>query len=94
MAQEFSTLHGMLTHGFPNMVLVGHMRDGGGSTNSNFPFHHQSTQAAYLIKKTIDDGASGFQVTEAAESRWRRTIREKMPADSAVPGGMYARLPE
>jgi cyclohexanone monooxygenase len=74
-----STLHGMLTHGFPNMALVGHMRDGGGSTNSNFPFHHQSTHVAALIKKTIDAGASGFHVTEAAEKSWRRTMREKMP---------------
>ena len=78
-SKQFSTLHGMLTHGFPNMVLVGHMRDGGGSTNSNFPFHHQSAQAAYIIKKTIEDGASSFEVTEEGENRWRQAIREKMP---------------
>jgi hypothetical protein len=74
-----STLHGMLTHGFPNLALVGHMRDGGGSTNSNFPFHHQSTHVAALIRKTIEAGAASFEVTEAAEQGWRRTMREKMP---------------
>lgn len=78
-SKEFSSLHGVLTHGFPNMVLVGHMRDGGGSTNSNFPFTHQAPHAALLIKKTIDDGASSFEVTKEGEDRWRRAMKEKMP---------------
>lgn len=78
-SKEFVTLHGMLTHGFPNMVLVGHMRDGGGTTNSNFPFHHQSAHVAKIIKKTIDFGASSFDVTKEAEDGWRRAMREKMP---------------
>ncbi len=78
-SKKFATLHGMLTHGFPNMVLVGHMRDGGGSTNSNFPFTHQSAHAAALIKRTIESGASSFDVTEEAEDGWRRTMQEKMP---------------
>jgi cyclohexanone monooxygenase len=78
-SERFATLHGMLTHGFPNMALVGHMRDGGGSTNSNFPFTHQAAHVAALVKKTLDVGASSFEVTEAAEERWRRTMREKMP---------------
>ncbi|HEV2362965.1 MAG TPA: NAD(P)/FAD-dependent oxidoreductase [Caulobacteraceae bacterium] len=77
--KQFCTLHGMLTHGFPNMALVGHMRDGGGSTNSNFPFHHQATHVALLIKKTIDSGASSFEVTEQGEEGWRRAMIEKMP---------------
>ncbi len=76
---SFVTLHGMLTHGFPNMVLVGHMRDGGGSTNSNFPFHHQAGHAAILIKKTIDAGVSSFDVIKDAEDRWRRTMQDKAP---------------
>lgn len=78
-SEKFSSLHGVLTNGFPNMVLVGHMRDGGGTSNSNFPFTHQSTHVAALIKQTIDSGASSFDVTEEAEERWRRTMREKMP---------------
>ena len=77
--RKFVTLHGVLTHGFPNMVLVGHMRDGGGSTNSNFPFHHQSIYAAKLIRKTIDKGAASFDVTEAAEDGWRAQMRAKAP---------------
>jgi cyclohexanone monooxygenase len=78
-SKSFSTLHGMLTHGFPNLVLVGHLRDGGASTNVNHPFTHQAAHAAALIKKTIDDGAASFEATEAAEHGWRRTMREKMP---------------
>jgi cyclohexanone monooxygenase len=61
------------------MALVGHMRDGGGTTNSNFPFHHQATHVAALIKKTIEDGALSFEVTEDAEARWRSTMRDKAP---------------
>ncbi|MHB8530657.1 MAG: flavin-containing monooxygenase, partial [Caulobacteraceae bacterium] len=78
-SKEFSSLHGLMTNGFPNMVLVGHMRDGGGSTNSNFPFTHQAAHVALLIKKTIDDGASSFEVTKEAEERWRRAMKEKAP---------------
>jgi cation diffusion facilitator CzcD-associated flavoprotein CzcO len=77
--KQFVTLHGVLTHGFPNMVLVGHMRDGGGSSNSNFPFTHQAPYAAALIKKTMDRGASSFDVTEEAEQRWRQAMKDKMP---------------
>jgi cyclohexanone monooxygenase len=76
---KFGTLHGVMTHGFPNMVLVGHMRDGGGSTNSNFPFHHQAGHVATLIRKTIECGASSFEVTQEAEDGWRRTMKEKAP---------------
>src|SRR3546814_8315516 len=61
------------------MVLVGHMRDGGGSTNTNFPFTHQAVYAAALIKKVMDRGASSFDVTQEAEDRWRSTMREKAP---------------
>src|SRR3546814_17932997 len=61
------------------MVLVGHMRDGGGSTNANFPFTHQAVYAAALIKKVMDRGASSFDVTQEAEDRWRSTMREKAP---------------
>src|SRR3546814_15076739 len=68
---KFATLHGVLTHGFPNMVLVGHMRDGGGSTNANFPFTHQAVYAAALIKKVMARGASSFDVTQEAEDRWQ-----------------------
>lgn len=78
-SKGFSTLHGILTHGFPNMVLVGHMRDGGGSSNSNFPFHHQATQVATIIRKTLDSGAVSFDVTKEAEDGWRSAMREKMP---------------
>lgn len=78
-SKQFGTLHGMLTHGFPNMVLVGHMRDGGGTTNSNYPFHYQSTHVAKIIKRTIDSGASSFDVTKEAEDGWRRAMRQKAP---------------
>jgi cyclohexanone monooxygenase len=78
-SKKFTTLHGVTTHGFPNMVLVGHLRDGGGSTNSNFPFTHQAVYAAALIKKVMDSGASSFDVKQEAEDGWRNTMREKMP---------------
>lgn len=77
--QNFRTLHGVMTAGFPNMVLVGHMRDGGGTTNSNFPFHHQATHVASIIKKTMEAGAASFEVTEQAEDAWRQTMRDKAP---------------
>jgi len=41
--------------------------------------NQQSTHVAAIIKKTIEDGAATFEVTEAAENGWVRTMREKMP---------------
>lgn len=78
-SKNFVTLHGVTTHGFPNMVLVGHMRDGGGSTNANFPLTHQATYAAALIKKVMDSGATSFDVKAEAEQGWRQTMRDKAP---------------
>jgi cyclohexanone monooxygenase len=77
--QQFTSLHGMLTHGFPNMILVGHVRDGGGSFNATYPFMQQANHAAALIATTIGKGASSFDVTPEAEARWRQTMKDKTP---------------
>src|SRR3546814_18403223 len=79
---QFATLHGVLTHGFPNMVLVGHMRDGGGCTNANFPFTHQAVYAAALIIKVMDRGPSSFDVTPEDDARRRSTMRETAPPNN------------
>jgi len=75
----FASLHGMFTRGFPNMLLVGHIRDGGGSFNATYPFSYQANHAAAVIKDCLDRGLTRIDVTQEAEDDWRRTMKEKTP---------------
>ena len=50
-ANGFKTLHGFMTHGFPNQLFTGFIQ-GGVSVNVTVMYDHQARHMAYIIKET------------------------------------------
>ncbi|MFO0690244.1 MAG: NAD(P)/FAD-dependent oxidoreductase [Myxococcota bacterium] len=69
------TFHGMTTHGFPNLFLLGGMQSG---VTPNFTelYDQQSHHIAYVVAETRRRGRTRFEATEAAEDRWVGIIEE------------------
>jgi len=64
-----ATLHGMSTHGFPNMFLINNAQ---AAFTANFP-HHMDEQArhiSYIITHCMSKGARTVEVTQKAEDTW------------------------
>jgi cyclohexanone monooxygenase len=72
------TLHGLLSHGFPNCFHMGNTQ---GTFTANFP--HMLIEQARHITALLDAArrrqAQRIEPTAEAEERWVRTIREKPP---------------
>lgn len=68
-SQGASTLHGITTHGFPNLFFVHNTQAG---LTANFP-HHMDEQAmhiSYMIGRCMKDGVRAIEVTQEAENAW------------------------
>ena len=81
---RFSSLHGVFTHGFPNLAFVGQIRDGAGSFNAMYPFSIQARHAGEIFGRAIAEGVTRFDVTAEAEAGWADAMAAK-----AVPLGSY-----
>ncbi len=68
-ADGIRTLHGYMTHGFPNLFIVGNSQS---AATTNFP--HAMDESArhfqYLIKQCLDDGISCLEPSKDAEDAW------------------------
>jgi cyclohexanone monooxygenase len=74
-AKGYRTLHGMMTHGFPNQFFTGFLQ--GAVTASTTPmFEQQAGHIAYTIKEALSRGASTVEPTAEAQDQWCATIRE------------------
>jgi cation diffusion facilitator CzcD-associated flavoprotein CzcO len=73
------SLHGVFTHGFPNMMVIGNLRDGGASSNAHSAYKSQCAHAAEIIERCLREGLTRIEVTQEAEGDWRKTMAEKAP---------------
>ncbi len=64
-----STLHGMYTMGFPNLIMSS-LIQGGTGVNVVPILDQVAIQTAYTIKHVIDLGARTFEPTEQAQDNW------------------------
>lgn len=76
-ANGIKSLHGVTTHGFPNMFISGGVRDGGGAFNAHFVIENNSRHVAHIISRCLSDGVTRLELSEAAEARWRQTMVAK-----------------
>ena len=74
-ADGISTLHGMMTHGFPNCFLLGGMQSG---VTPNFTelYNEQSQHIAYIVERCLSAETKFVDASAEAERDWVRIINE------------------
>jgi len=73
--QGLKTLHGVMTHKFPNMYLIG-LNQGGLNSTLTKNFEEQSKHIAYIIQQAKARGVGAVEVTESAQSAYVQHLRE------------------
>jgi cyclohexanone monooxygenase len=68
-----STLHGLLSRGFPNCFIISNTQSG---FTANFPhmINEQSKHIGYILKHCADHQVRTVEPTQAAEEAWVQTI--------------------
>jgi cation diffusion facilitator CzcD-associated flavoprotein CzcO len=90
-AHGFKTLHGMMSHGFPNLFFTGFTQAGLNATNS-VTFVSQGRHIGYIVSQALLRGAATVEPSQGAQDDWVRTIREnsnesaKQFAQECTPG--------
>ena len=79
------TLHGMHSHGYPNLFVMG-MSQGAWTANYTQLLDEAATQVAYLVSHLESHGLTTVEATAQAEEDWSRTIVEK--ATGGIGGGI------
>ena len=74
-ANGFRTLHGFMTHGFPNQLFTGFIQ-GGVSVNVTVMYDQQARHMAYIIREVLARGAKTVEPTQEAQDAWVKTMRE------------------
>ncbi|TPG32467.1 flavin-containing monooxygenase [Mycolicibacterium hodleri] len=69
-ARRVRTVHGIQTSGFPNMFVIGGLRQAAVSVNLLYVYDEQAKHVANNIKQLMDDGITKLDVTEAAVQEW------------------------
>ena len=74
-SKGYRTLHGITSHGFPNLLWTGFIQ--GGVTASTIEmFEQQSRHIAYIVSQALARGASTVEPAEEAVDQWCTTVRE------------------
>ncbi|MGV9675963.1 flavin-containing monooxygenase [Nocardia sp. NPDC003482] len=74
-AQGYRTLHGLTTHGFPNIFFTGFLQ-GGVTASTTDMFDQQATHIAYILAKATESGYGTVEPTPEAVADWCTTVRE------------------
>lgn len=74
-AGGYRTLHGLTSHGFPNIFFTGFLQ-GGVTASTTDMFDQQATHAAYIIGEALGRGATVVEPTAEAVGQWCATVRE------------------
>lgn len=72
------TVHGIQTHGFPNMYVVGGLRQTAVTVNNTYAFTYQARHIANSIARLRAEGIVKYEVSEAAVQQWCDAMDEKV----------------
>jgi cation diffusion facilitator CzcD-associated flavoprotein CzcO len=74
-AHEFRTLHGVMTHGFPNQFYVGFFQ-GGFNASTTETFNNQSRHIAWIVSQALQRGATFVEPSLEAQDAYVHHVRE------------------
>ncbi|MEP6869303.1 MAG: NAD(P)/FAD-dependent oxidoreductase [Novosphingobium sp.] len=80
---EFRSLHGMFTRDFPNLFVIGTLRQSAGTINIPYSFGDQAEHAAETIAELLRSGVTRMEVSQAAEDAWTAQCNQKSRRDLA-----------
>ena len=71
----YKTLHGLMTHGFPNQFFIGYYQGGLNATTTE-QCSRQAYHAAYIVKEALSRGMAAVEPSLEAQDAYVRHIRE------------------
>jgi cyclohexanone monooxygenase len=74
-AEGPESLHGIMTHGFPNMFFTGYIQGGLNSTTTE-QFNRQAEHIAYIVAETHKRGAASAEPSQEAQDAYVRHFRD------------------
>ncbi|MGI8334217.1 flavin-containing monooxygenase [Actinomadura scrupuli] len=74
-AKGYRTLHGITSHGFPNLFFTGFIQ-GGVTASTTAMFEQQADHISYIVQVALERGASVVEPTTEAQDEWGRTVKE------------------
>jgi cation diffusion facilitator CzcD-associated flavoprotein CzcO len=72
---SYKTFHGVMTHGFPNLYIIG-LNQGGLNSSLTVNFEEQARHIAYIIRSARDRKAVVIEPRKAAQDSYVRHIRD------------------
>ena len=79
---NYQTLHGMTSRGFPNQFFMGFIQ-GGVSANTTAMFEQQAQHIAYIVAEAQNRGATTVEPSKEGQDAWVATVRELAIDNSA-----------
>lgn len=73
-ADGYRTLHGTMTHGFPNQFFTGYVQGGFFATTTE-QFSRQGFHIAQIIRQALAKGLTSIEPSEGAQEAWVNEIR-------------------
>lgn len=71
---SYQTFHGVMTHRFPNLFVIG-LNQGGLNSSLTVNFEEQSRHVAHIIKQVKESGATVVEPTKQAQDQYVQHIR-------------------
>jgi cation diffusion facilitator CzcD-associated flavoprotein CzcO len=72
-----TSLHGIMTRGFPNLFLVGNRSHAGRTVNVTHILDEQAQHIAAILGRCLKSGVATIEPTQQAEEGWDLTMRAK-----------------
>lgn len=72
------SVHGIQTHGFPNLYIIGGLRQTAVTVNNTYAFNYQARHVARYIAQLRNDQVLKVDVTESAVQEWCDVMDEKV----------------
>jgi cyclohexanone monooxygenase len=74
-AHEFRTLHGVMTHGFPNQFYMGFFQ-GGFNASTTETFNNQAKHIAWIISQALERGVAALEPSLKAQDAYVDHVRD------------------
>ena len=74
-ADGYRTLHGAMTHGFPNLFFTGYLQ-GGFTATTTEQFSRQGYHIAHIVQQALQRGLKLVEPSQEAQDSWVQTLRQ------------------